>query len=46
MEIGVFGFLFLVSIIILWAESTKSGKKFFNWFGKKFFDIDLDAMED
>lgn len=46
MEIGVFGFLFLIGIVTLWAEKTKSGEKFFNWFGKKFFDIDLDAMED
>lgn len=46
MEIGVFGFLFLISIVTLWAEKTKSGEKFFNWFGKKFFDIDLENMED
>ena len=45
MEIGAFGFLFLVGIVTLWAEKTKSGEKFFNWFGKKFFDIDLEQMD-
>ena len=46
MEIGALGFLILVGIVTLWAEKTKSGEKFFNWFGKKFFGIDLDQMED
>ena len=46
MEIGALGFLVLVGIITIWGEHSKSGDKFFNWLGKKFFDIDLDAMED
>ena len=46
MEIGVLGFLVLVSIVTLWGEKTRSGEKFFTWFGKKFFDIDVNELED
>lgn len=46
MEIGALGFLVLLSIITIWGEHSKSGDRFFNWFSKKFLDIDLDAMED
>ena len=46
MEIGVGALLVLIGLSVYWVESTKTGTRFINWFGKKFFDIDLDVMED
>lgn len=45
MEIGALAIL-IINLAICCGEHTKSGEKFFNWFGKKFFDIDLEQMED
>ena len=46
MEIGAFGFLVLLLIVGWFTEETKIGNKFINWFSKRFFDVDFEAMED
>lgn len=46
MEIGAGVILILIGLSVCWAESTETGERFMNWFGKKFLDIDLDDMED
>lgn len=46
MEIGVGAILILIGLSACWAECTKTGTRFINWFSKRFFDIDLDAIED
>ena len=43
MGVGLFMFgVFALELL----SGTSIGKKFFNCFSKKFFDIDLEAMED
>lgn len=46
MEIGVGALLILIVLSICWVECTKTGTRFISWVSKKFFDIDLDTMED
>lgn len=46
MEIGVLFLFILIALFILFGEGTKVGAKFFSWFGNKFFDIDLEQLED
>lgn len=46
MEIGALGFLVLLLIVGWVTEETKIGSYFINWFSKRFFNIDLETMED
>lgn len=43
MEIGVIVILLGIFVLSAFCENTKIGNKFIKWFGKKFFDVDLEG---